>query len=65
MKLVEITSSGLSHSYRDHVSDTNITAKTFTPTFFTTSDPYAELNFGNVIIDKQGTITLEARNYWG
>ena len=55
----------MSHSQKDFIPYANLTVNTVTPHFFSTSEPYVELNFGNIIIDRNSKVTLEVRNRWG
>lgn len=72
-RLVEVTSSGLSHTLDDIWS--SFKAEPFetypspfgmvnavTPSFFTLSDPYFDLNFGNIVISADSSVKIEIRN---
>ena len=65
MKLVEATSTGLSHSDGGIWPFADGSTKAISPEFFTTSETTNVLNFGNIVIDKAGTVTIEVKDFYG
>ena len=50
-KLVEVTSSGLSHSQKDAFPWAGLNMALNTPRFYSVSEPFVDLNFGEITVN--------------
>ncbi len=56
--LIEVTSSGLSHGQKDAFPWAYQNMALHTPKFYSITDPFVDLNFGEVEVTQQGVLIL-------